>query len=91
MGIPLMHAAANRNRSKWIACILFVEFISLALVKSAFAQGSDATDRMQQMDINRERAESRIERLHENRTRNKAHDRKKNKKPTRRRNFRALV
>jgi len=75
-----MHATANRNRGKWIAGIFAAELISLLFVKLAFAQGSDATDRMQHMDISRERAESRIERLHENRMRGKAQDRKKNKK-----------
>jgi hypothetical protein len=62
--LALMRAQAD---SKWKRSAAFAElagFILLAWAGAAFAQGMDATDRRDKVDINREGAESRIERLH---------------------------
>ncbi len=52
----------------------------LTSADAGLAQGADTTDRKMEMEINRDRAESRIERLHEDRARARAQKNKSNKK-----------
>lgn len=63
-------------------------FILLASVSATFAQGMNATDQQDKMDINREGAETRIERIHEDQERRRLQQKKTTKKsrktPTRR-------
>jgi len=75
-----MRAKANSMHSKRIAGISIAGFILLGSVGAIFAQGTGATERELQLEINREGAETRIERLHEDRARGQAPEMKKNKK-----------
>lgn len=59
-----MHAQAHGKRERRTAFAALAAFILLAGAGAACAQGMDATDRQDKMDVNREGAASRIERLH---------------------------
>jgi len=72
-----MREKANSKRTQRAA---IAGFILLASLKAAFAQGMDATDRKEKMDINREGAETRIERIHEDQERRGLQQKKTTKK-----------
>ena len=72
-----MDAKTGHTRT---ACLAIAGLIWLASAGAVFAQGRDATDRKLEMEMSRERAESRIERLHENGAGARAQEKKKNKK-----------
>jgi type II secretory pathway component PulF len=65
MVFALMRARANSKRKCQTAFAAVGAFILLASAGATLAQGMDATDRQDKMDVNRERAQTRIERLHE--------------------------
>jgi len=75
-----MRAKADSKRKRRAAFAAVVGFMLLASVRAACAQGMDASDRQDKMDINREGAETRIERLHEDRARSRAQEKMDHKK-----------
>ena len=79
MAVALMPQRSNdKNRSRIIGAV--VGFVLLATLKGASAM--DPMDRKMEMDMNRDRAEGRIERLHQDQSRNRPIKKKATKKPT---------
>jgi len=60
-----MHTTADNRRTRRAAFVALAAFILIALPRTVLAQGMDATDRQDKMDINREDANSRIGRIHQ--------------------------
>jgi hypothetical protein len=65
MVFALMRETVNSKRKCQAAFAAVGGFILIALAGATLALGMDATDRQDKMDVNRERAQTRIERLHE--------------------------
>jgi hypothetical protein len=59
-----MRATADSKRTRRAALAALAGLVLLACAGAAFAQGMDATDRQDKLDVNREGAATRIERLH---------------------------
>ena len=59
-----MRATADNKNKQRAALAALAGFILLACTGAAFAQGMDAADLKDKMDVNREGAAARIERLH---------------------------
>lgn len=76
-----MRAKADSKRKQRAAFIALAWFMLLASDGVTLAQGMDATDRQDKMDMNREKAESRIDRLHNDQQRYRAQEKTKLKKP----------
>jgi hypothetical protein len=64
-----MRAKADSRRKQRAAFVALVAFIMIASARTCLAQGMDATDRQDKMDINREGANSRIGRIHQDQKR----------------------
>ena len=64
MVLALMRAKADRKRKRRAAFAALAGFVLLASAGATYAQGMDTSDRQDKMDINREGAETRIDRLH---------------------------
>jgi hypothetical protein len=75
-----MHEKADSKRKQRAAFAAIAGFVLLASAGATFAQGMDATDRQDKMDINREDAETRIERMHQDQERRRSQQKKTTKK-----------
>ena len=76
-----MHMKADSKRKQRAAFAAAAAFMLLALIGATVAQGMDATDRQDKMDVNRESAQTRIERLHESQQGPRAQEKTDIKKP----------
>jgi len=80
MVLALMCGKADSKRQLRVAFGAIAGSILLALASVTFAQGMDATDRQDKMDINRGSAETRIERMHQDQERRRLQQKKTTKK-----------
>jgi hypothetical protein len=69
MVFALMRTTADSRWNRRAAFAALVAFILIVPAGAIFAQGMDATDRQDKMDINREGANSRIGRIHQDQKR----------------------